>query len=49
MSAFWMIGIGINVVTLAGLVYWAVKNWTPRDPPRPTPPGQPSGGAPTRR
>lgn len=27
MTAFWVIGIGINVVVMAAVVYWAVKNW----------------------
>ena len=27
MSAFWIVGIGINVVLLAALIYWVVKNW----------------------
>jgi hypothetical protein len=27
MGAFWIVGIGINVVLLAALIYWVVKNW----------------------
>jgi hypothetical protein len=26
-TAFWVIGIGVNVVVMAAVVYWAVKNW----------------------
>lgn len=31
MSAFWIIGIGINVTVLAVVVVWAVRNWPARD------------------
>lgn len=31
MSAFWIIGIGLNVTVLAGVIAWAVKNWPARD------------------
>lgn len=27
MSAFWIVGIGINVVMLGALVWWGVRNW----------------------
>jgi len=27
MGAFWIVGIGINVVLLVALIYWVVKNW----------------------
>ncbi|MFO1197625.1 MAG: hypothetical protein U1E86_11710 [Burkholderiaceae bacterium] len=27
MSAFWLIGIAIDVVALAALVWWAVRQW----------------------
>jgi hypothetical protein len=27
MNAFWAIGIGVNLVAFAALVWWAVKNW----------------------
>jgi len=32
-TAFWVIGIGINVVVMAAVVYWAVKNWRRDDAP----------------
>lgn len=31
MSAFWIVGIGINVAALAALAWWAVRNWRQRD------------------
>lgn len=40
MTAFWIIGIGINVVMLAALAWWAVRNWPRGDaPPKRRPPG----------
>ena len=29
MTAFWVIGIGINVVALVALAVWVVRNWNP--------------------
>ena len=31
MTAFWVIGIGIACVMLAGLVWWVVRNWPQGD------------------
>jgi len=30
-NAFWAIGIGVNLVAFAALLYWAVKNWRRSD------------------
>lgn len=27
MTAFWVVGIGINLVFAGALVWWAVRNW----------------------
>ncbi len=27
MGAFWIVGIGINVVVVVAVVWWAVRNW----------------------
>ena len=27
MSAFWIAGIGINIVVLVAIAWWAVRNW----------------------
>lgn len=31
MTAFWVIGIGINLVVLVALGVWVARNWNPRD------------------
>ncbi len=30
MTAFWVVGIGVNLCAFALLVWWAVKNWPGR-------------------
>jgi len=30
MTAFWVIGIGINLVVLVALGVWVARNWNPR-------------------
>ncbi len=30
MTAFWIIGIGINLALLVALAVWVVRNWNPR-------------------
>jgi len=35
-TAFWVIGIGINIAVMAAVVYWAVKNWRRGDARAPT-------------
>ena len=36
MTAFWAIGIGVNLIAFAALVVWAVRNWR-RGDARPAP------------
>jgi len=31
MTAFWIIGIAIAVLMLAGLLWWVVRNWRQAD------------------
>ena len=35
MNAFWAIGIGVNLVAFAALLYWALRNWRRGDARRP--------------
>lgn len=34
MTAFWIAGIGINLVFFGALAWWAVRNWRRGTPPR---------------
>lgn len=31
MTAFWVVGIGINLAMLVALAIWVVRNWKGRD------------------